>query len=114
MKRGKQSVNLGAGRLGDMYKIIIILILLIILFYMARRAARAWIESKPEEAAPGKDVMVQDPVCKVYVTAGIARNTSGGKARNRMKRQGFCSLVEEKRLKVIKKVTLPFVRLPMV
>jgi len=55
-----------------MYKIIIILILLIILFYMVRRAARVWIEPKSEQAAPGKDVMVQDPVCKVYVTAGSA------------------------------------------
>jgi YHS domain-containing protein len=57
---------------GNMYKIIIILILLIILFYMLRRAARVWIETKPEEATPGKDVMIQDPVCKVYVAAGSA------------------------------------------
>jgi YHS domain-containing protein len=55
-----------------MYKIIIILILLVILFYMVRRAARAWIEHRPEEATPGKDVMIQDPVCKVYVAAGSA------------------------------------------
>jgi len=55
-----------------MYKIIIILILLVILFYMVRRAARVWIEPKSEQAVPGKDVMVQDPVCKVYVTAGSA------------------------------------------
>lgn len=55
-----------------MYKIIIILILLIILFYMVRRAARAWIETKHEEATPGKDVMIQDPVCKTYVAAGTA------------------------------------------
>ena len=55
-----------------MYKIIMILILLIILFYMARRAARAWIEPKPDQATPGKDVMIQDPVCKTYVTAGTA------------------------------------------
>ena len=55
-----------------MYKIIIILILLIILFYMVRRAARSWIEAKPEEATPGKDVMIQDPVCKTYVSVGTA------------------------------------------
>jgi YHS domain-containing protein len=55
-----------------MYKIITISILLIILFYMARRAARAWIEQKPDQATPGKDVMIQDPVCKVYVTTGSA------------------------------------------
>ena len=69
-----------------MYKIIIILILLIILFYMVRRAARAWIELKPEDATPGKDVMVQDPVCKVYVTAGsaIVEEVSG-------QRHYFCS-----------------------
>jgi YHS domain-containing protein len=59
-------------RRGHMYKIIIILILLIIMFYMVRRAARAWIEQKPDEATPGKDVMIQDPVCKTYVTAGTA------------------------------------------
>ena len=59
-------------RRGNMYKIIIILILLIILFYMLRRAARAWIETKPEEATPGKDVMIQDPVCKTYVAVGTA------------------------------------------
>ena len=49
-------------RRGHMYKIIIILILLIIMFYMVRRAARAWIEPKPDEATPGKDVMIQDPI----------------------------------------------------
>ncbi len=54
------------------YKIIMILILLIILVYMARRAAREWIQPRPEQATPGKDVMIQDPVCKVYVTAGTA------------------------------------------
>ncbi len=64
-----------------MYKIIIILILLIILFYMARRAARAWIEQKPEEATPGKDVMIQDPVCKTYVTAGTAITSEIGGQR---------------------------------
>ena len=55
-----------------MYKIIIILFLLIIMFYMIRRAARAWIEPKPDQAMAGKDVMIQDPVCKVYVAAGTA------------------------------------------
>jgi YHS domain-containing protein len=71
---------------GDMYKIIIILILLIIMFYMVRRAARAWIEPKSEAATPGKDVMVQDPVCKVYVTVGtaIVEEVSG-------QRHYFCS-----------------------
>ena len=69
-----------------MYKIMIILILLIILFYMVRRAARAWIETKPEDATPGKDVMIQDPVCKTYVAAGtaIVEEVSG-------QRHYFCS-----------------------
>jgi YHS domain-containing protein len=55
-----------------MYKIIIILILLVILFFMIRRALREWGQPKPEQSTPGKDVMIQDPVCKVYVAAGSA------------------------------------------
>ncbi len=55
-----------------MYKIIIILVLVVILFYMLRRALLDWGESKPDNATPGKDVMIQDPVCKVYVSVGAA------------------------------------------
>ena len=55
-----------------MYKIIIILILLVILFYMLRRAIQDWGGKNPDQALPGKDVMIQDPVCKVYITAGSA------------------------------------------
>ena len=55
-----------------MYKIIIILILLVILFYMLRRAIQDWGGKDHDPALPGKDVMIQDPVCKVYVTAGSA------------------------------------------
>jgi YHS domain-containing protein len=55
-----------------MYKIITILILLIILFFMVRRALREWGQPRAEKAIPGKDVMIQDPVCKVYVAAGTA------------------------------------------
>lgn len=55
-----------------MYKIIIILLLLIILFYMLRRAIRDWGKQDEERALPGKDVMIQDPVCKVYISAGSA------------------------------------------
>lgn len=54
-----------------MYKFIIILILLIILFYMFRRAVRDWGQDSSQQM-PGKDVMIQDPVCKVYITAGTA------------------------------------------
>ena len=55
-----------------MYKIIIILLLLVILFYMLRRAMQDWGKSEGDRALPGKDVMIQDPVCKVYITAGSA------------------------------------------
>ena len=55
-----------------MYKLIIILILLVILFYMLRRAIRDWGADSKDQALPGKDVMIQDPVCKVYITAGSA------------------------------------------
>ena len=55
-----------------MYKIITILILLIVLFFMVRRALREWGQPRAEKATPGKDVMIQDPVCKVYVAAGTA------------------------------------------
>ena len=55
-----------------MYKIIIILILLIIMWYMIRRTIRDWGQSSQEKMTPGKDVMIQDPVCKVYVTTGSA------------------------------------------
>ena len=63
-----------------MYKIIIILILLTVLFYMARRAFRDWGQNQSQEATPGKDVMIQDPVCKTYVTVGMAiTEETGGK-----------------------------------
>ena len=55
-----------------MYKIIIILVLLLILFYMVRRAIRDWGQPQSPTATPGKDVMIQDPVCKTYVAAGTA------------------------------------------
>ena len=55
-----------------MYKIIMILILLVILFYMFRRAVQDWGGKDSGQASPGNDVMMQDPVCKVYITAGSA------------------------------------------
>ena len=55
-----------------MYKLIMILVLLVILFYMLRRAVRDWGAKDGAQAQPGKDVMIQDPVCKVYITAGSA------------------------------------------
>ncbi|GJL65708.1 MAG: hypothetical protein NPIRA05_06790 [Nitrospirales bacterium] len=55
-----------------MYRIIIILLLLMILFYMVRRAIREWNNSEQTRGLLGKDAMIQDPVCKVYITADSA------------------------------------------
>ena len=55
-----------------MYRIIIILVLLTILFYMVRRAIRDWNQKEDPKGLLGKDAMIQDPVCKVYITAGSA------------------------------------------
>jgi YHS domain-containing protein len=55
-----------------MYKILTILILLVILFFMVRQALREWSQPPSKKISPGKDVMIQDPVCKVYVAAGSA------------------------------------------
>ncbi|MCZ6801095.1 MAG: YHS domain-containing protein [Nitrospirae bacterium] len=56
-----------------MYKFIIILILLIFLFFMVRKAIREFLgKDQPSPVLQSKDNMLQDPVCKVYVTAETA------------------------------------------
>lgn len=56
-----------------MYRLIIILVLLIILFFMVRSAVREFLGKKRKDRSlPGKDVMVQDPVCKLYIPMGSA------------------------------------------
>ncbi len=55
-----------------MYRIIIILFLLVVLSYMVRRAIREWKQPDDSTKLLEKDTMVQDPICKVYVTAGSA------------------------------------------
>ena len=56
-----------------MWRIIIILILLIILFLMIRKSIRDYRNNKSSDPSlPSKDMMVQDPVCKMYITAGAA------------------------------------------
>ncbi len=56
-----------------MYKLIIILILLVILFFMVRNAIREFLgKNKPPPVLQSKDNMLQDPVCKMYVTAESA------------------------------------------
>ncbi len=59
-----------------MYKIIVILVLLLILYYMVRRAIRDWSDPGNSTKYLAKDTMVQDPICKVYVTAGSAITTT--------------------------------------
>ena len=62
-----------------MWRFIIILVLLIILFFMVRTSIRDFLgKKKPTPALPGKDVMVQDPVCKAYITAGSAKREKIG------------------------------------
>ncbi len=55
-----------------MYRIIIILVLLTIMFYMVRRAIRDWKQQGESQGLLAKDAMIQDPVCKVYITADSA------------------------------------------
>jgi len=56
-----------------MWRIIIILILLIVLFLMIRKSIRDFFgKNVRDPSLPSKDMMVQDPVCKVYITANSA------------------------------------------
>lgn len=56
-----------------MYRIIFILGLLAVLYFLLRRALREFkSQGQPERLSPGKDQMVQDPVCRVFVPRGVA------------------------------------------
>lgn len=56
-----------------MYRIIFILGLLAVLYFLLRRALREFKgQGQPERLFPGKDQMVQDPVCRVFVPRGVA------------------------------------------
>ncbi len=56
-----------------MYRIIFILGLLAVLYFLLRRALREFkSHGQPERLSPGKDQMVQDPVCRVFVPRGVA------------------------------------------
>ncbi|MCX5721765.1 MAG: hypothetical protein NT179_07000 [Nitrospirae bacterium] len=56
-----------------MYRIIFILGLLAVLYFLLRRALREFKgQGQPEQLSPGKDQMVQDPVCRVFVPRGVA------------------------------------------
>jgi len=56
-----------------MYRIILILGLLVVLYFLLRRAIGGFKgQGKPDRLPPGKNQMVQDPVCLVFVPRGTA------------------------------------------
>jgi YHS domain-containing protein len=56
-----------------MYRVIFVLALVVILYFLIRRALREIkARSGPDILLPGKNHMVQDPVCKVFVPRGTA------------------------------------------
>ena len=56
-----------------MYRIILVLGLLVVLYFLLRSAFRQFKgQGEPDLLPPGKNQMVQDPVCKVFVPRGAA------------------------------------------
>lgn len=55
-----------------MYRLLIITGLLIIAYFLLRRAYRDFVAGKFQRPLIGKDHMVQDPVCRVYVPKAVA------------------------------------------
>ncbi len=56
-----------------MWRIIFILILLIVLFLMVRKSFRDFRRGKSaDRSLPSREMMVQDPVCKMYIAADSA------------------------------------------
>jgi YHS domain-containing protein len=59
-----------------MYRIFLAIGLLIVLYFLVRRAVTAVTKikgrSEPDRLPPGKNHMVQDPVCLVFVPRGTA------------------------------------------
>jgi YHS domain-containing protein len=55
-----------------MYRLLIVAALLVIAYLLIRRAYRDFLEGPKERSLIGKDQMVQDPVCRVYVPKGVA------------------------------------------
>ena len=56
-----------------MYRIILILGLLVVLYFILRRAVQEFKgRNEPDRLLPGKNHMVQDPVCLVFVPRGTA------------------------------------------
>jgi YHS domain-containing protein len=55
-----------------MYRLVIVTALLVIAYLMIRRAYRDFLGGDSRRPLIGKDQMVQDPVCRVYVPRGVA------------------------------------------
>lgn len=63
-----------------MYRIILLIGLLVVLYFLLRRAVRVFkSRGEPDSLLPGKDHMVQDPVCLVFVPreAAITEDIGG-------------------------------------
>ena len=61
------------GRAPTMYRILLALGLLVVLYFLLRRTLREFKgPGEPDLLPPGKNHMVQDPVCKVFVPRGTA------------------------------------------
>ena len=61
-----------------MYRLLLIAGLLVIAYLLVRRAYREYLEGRADRPLIGKDHMVQDPVCRVYVPKGIAVSATVG------------------------------------
>ena len=62
-----------------MYRLLLIAGLLVIAYLLVRRVYHDLIAGRGESPLIGKDQMVQDPVCRVYVPKGVAvQATVGG------------------------------------
>lgn len=62
-----------------MYRLLLIVGLLVVLYFLLRSAVRELTGRKEQEPAlPGKNDMLQDPVCRTYVPRGTAVSASIG------------------------------------
>ncbi|MEW6543865.1 MAG: YHS domain-containing protein [Nitrospirota bacterium] len=61
-----------------MYRLLLVLGLLIIFYFLLRSAVREFLGRRKDQALTGRDQMVQDPVCRMYVPKGAAVEASIG------------------------------------
>jgi YHS domain-containing protein len=55
-----------------MYRLFVVAALLVVAYLLIRRAYRDFVAGPTRRRLIGKDQMVQDPVCRVYVPKGVA------------------------------------------